>query len=114
MDGMQCSVKISGALSGSFETRKGLRQGDGISCLLFNIALEGVIKRAGYNMRGTIFNKSSQFICFANDVDIVGRTFQVVAEQYTKLKREAEKVGLKVNTSKTKYLLAASWRNRAR
>ena len=97
MYAVQCCVMILGALSGSFETRKGLPP-------------EGVIKRAG-----TIFNKSSQFICFADDVDIVGRTFQVVAEQYTKLKREAEKVGLKVNTSKTKYLLAGGTeRDRAR
>src|SRR5450756_1679017 len=72
------------ALSGSFETRKGLRQGDGLSCLLFNIALEGVIRRAAFNMRGTIFSRSSQFICFADDVDIVGRTFEAVAEQYTR------------------------------
>ncbi|XP_065081445.1 uncharacterized protein LOC135704008 [Ochlerotatus camptorhynchus] len=106
MDGVQCCVKISGALSDSFENHKGLQQGNGHFCLLFNIALEGVMKRAGFNMRGTIFNKSSKFICFADDLDIVGRTFQAVAEQYTRLKREAEKVGLKVNTSKTKYLLA--------
>ena len=106
MDGTQCCVRISGGLSGSFESRRGLRQGDGLSCLLFNIALEGVMKRAAYNMRGTIFNRSSQFICFADDVDIVGRTFETVAENYTRLKREAEKIGLKINTSKTKYMLA--------
>src|SRR5450759_2596799 len=74
MDGNQCCVRISGGLSGSFESRRGLRQGDGLSCLLFNIALEGVIRRAAFNMRGTIFSRSSQFICFADDVDIVGRT----------------------------------------
>ena len=57
-------------------------------------------------MRGTIFSRSSQFICFADDVDIVSRTIEAVTEQYTRLKREAEKVGLKINTSKTKYMLA--------
>lgn len=57
-------------------------------------------------MRGTIINKFSQFICFADDMDIFGRTFQVVAEQYTKLKQEAVQVGLRVNVAKTKYLLA--------
>jgi endonuclease/exonuclease/phosphatase family metal-dependent hydrolase len=106
MDGVQCCVKISGGLSGSFESRRGLRQGDGLSCLLFNIALEGVMRRAAYNMRGTIFNKSSQFICFADDVDIVGRRFEAVAENYTRLKREAERIGLRINTAKTKYMLA--------
>ena len=107
MDGARCSVKISGAMSDPIESRKGLRQGDGISGLCFNIALEGVMRRAGLNdMRGTIINKSSQFICYADDMDIVGRTLEEVTKQYTALKREAEKVGLKVNVAKTKYLLA--------
>ena len=59
-----------------------------------------------FNMHCTVFNRTNHFICYADDVDIVGRRFDAVAEQYTVLKREAEKVGLKVNTSKTKYLLA--------
>lgn len=107
MDSVQYCVKISGASSDLLETRKTLR--------LFNIALEGVLKRAGLNTRITIFNKSSLFIYFADDVDIVGRTFQVDAEQYTRLQREEERVGLKVNTSKTKCLLSGGTaRDRAR
>lgn len=108
MEGVRCSVRISGELSESFESRRGLRQGDGLSCLLFNIALEGVMRRAEFNMRGTIFNKSGQFICFVDDVDVVGRTFEVVADRYTRLKREADRIGLKINTSKTKYMLAGA------
>ncbi|XP_052562748.1 uncharacterized protein LOC128092589 [Culex pipiens pallens] len=107
MDGARCSVKISGAMSDPIESRKGLRQGDGISGLCFNIGLEGVMRRAGFNMRGTIINRSNQFICYADvAMDIVGRTFEDVARRYTELKREADKVGLKVNVAKTKYLLA--------
>jgi len=113
MERVQCCVIISGGLSDPFGSRR--RQGDGLSCLLFNIALEGVMRRAGLNMRGTIFNKSSQLICFADDVDIVGRTFEVVADLYTRLKREAAVIGLQINTSKTKYMLAGGTeRDRAR
>uniref|UniRef100_A0A023EI93 Putative line l1 all n=1 Tax=Aedes albopictus TaxID=7160 RepID=A0A023EI93_AEDAL len=106
MDGVQNCVRVSGELSSSFEPRRGLRQGDGLSCLLFNIALEGVMRRAGLNSRGTIFTKSGQFVCFADDMDInIARSFRTVAELYTRLKREAAKVGLVVNASKTKYML---------
>ncbi|XP_039433298.1 uncharacterized protein LOC120415756 [Culex pipiens pallens] len=94
MDGARCCVKISGAESDSFTSLGGLRQGDGISCLCFNVVLEGVMRRAGFNMRGTIFSKSNQFICFADDMDIVGRTFKAVADAYTDLKREAEKCSI--------------------
>lgn len=92
MDGNQCCVRISAELSGSFES---------LSCLLFNIALEGVMRR----VTSSIFDRSSQFICFADDVEIVGRTFEAMTQQYTRLKREAEKNGLETNTSKTKYML---------
>ncbi|XP_062703839.1 uncharacterized protein LOC134286265 [Aedes albopictus] len=105
MDGVQNCVRVSGELSSSFESRRGLRQGDGLSCLLFNIALEGVVRRAGLNSQGTILTKSGQFVCFADDMDITARTFGTVAELYTHLKREAAKVGLVVNASKTKYML---------
>jgi sorting nexin-29 len=43
-DRVMCVVRVSGTLSSPFESRRGLRQGDGLSCLLFNIALEGVIR----------------------------------------------------------------------
>ncbi|XP_062705217.1 uncharacterized protein LOC134287425 [Aedes albopictus] len=105
MDGLQNSVRISGELSSSFESRRRLRQGDELSCLLFNIALEGVMRRTGLNSRGTIFTKSSKFVCFADDMNIIARTFGTVAELYTCLKREAAKVGLVVNAAKTKYML---------
>ena len=115
MEDVKCCVRISGGTSDPFESHRGLRQGDGLSCLLFNVALEGVMRRAGFDMRGTIFNRSGQFICFADDVDIVGRKFETVADQYTRLKREADRIGLKINTSKTKYMLAGgSEHDRAR
>ena len=97
---------ISGVLSDPFECRKGLRQGDGLSCLLFNIALEGVIRRVGLNMRGTIFTKSGQLVCLAVDIDVIGKSLETMADQHPRLKRGAARIGLKVNVSKTKYMLA--------
>ncbi|KXJ83475.1 hypothetical protein RP20_CCG006158 [Aedes albopictus] len=77
MDGVQNSVRISGELSSSFESRRGLRQGDGLSCLLFNIALEGVMRRAGLNSRGTIFTKSSQFVLCTFGADLAAAAASV-------------------------------------
>jgi hypothetical protein len=58
MNSVMCFVRVAGTLSNPFETRRGLRQGDGLSCLLFNIALEAVIRRAGIDTSGTIYTKS--------------------------------------------------------
>ena len=45
-----------------------------------------------------------QILGFADDLDIVSRRHNEVIETYIKLKREAEKVDLATNVSKTKYM----------
>ena len=94
-------------MSESFESHKGLKQGDGISCLFFNIALEGAIQSAGLenNIRGTILCRSLQFLGFVDDIDIIDRTTAKMYEAYTRLKCEAARIVLRINATKTKYLL---------
>jgi hypothetical protein len=41
-----CCVKIQNDCSESFETRQGLRQGDVLSKILFNVVLEVIVRRA--------------------------------------------------------------------
>ncbi|XP_052901775.1 uncharacterized protein LOC128309428 [Anopheles moucheti] len=106
MDGVQCKMRVLNMVSESFQSPRGPRQEDGLSCLLFNIALEGVMRSAGFDIRGTIFTRSLQFLGFADDIDIIGRTSAAVCEAYTRLKREAARIGLRINATKTKYLLA--------
>jgi hypothetical protein len=49
-----CCVKIQNDCSESFETRQGLRQGDVLSTLLFNVVLEVIVRRAKLQTTGTI------------------------------------------------------------
>jgi Reverse transcriptase (RNA-dependent DNA polymerase) len=105
---VECCVKVGGNLSGSFKSEVGLRQGDALSTMLFNIALEGVIRRAGVEMSGTVFTKSTQLLAFADDIDIIGRNIRAVTEAYSKLEREANRIGLHVNEDKTKFLMVSA------
>jgi sorting nexin-29 len=57
-------------LSSPIITRNGVWQGDSLACLLFNIALEKVVRDAGIYTRGTILYKSVQILAFAEDIDI--------------------------------------------
>ena len=41
-------------LSGSFRIQNGLRQGAALACILFNTALEKIIRDANINQRGNI------------------------------------------------------------
>jgi hypothetical protein len=50
------TVKLRDVLSGQFDIKEGVRQGDPLACLLFNMSLEEVIRDTEVDTRGTIFN----------------------------------------------------------
>jgi len=60
MSDMQNQIKIYSNLSPSFIIDKGVTQGDTLTCLLFNIALQYAIRKSGIQTRGTIFYKLIQ------------------------------------------------------
>jgi sorting nexin-29 len=105
---VQSRVKVQGLLSESFETLTGLKQGDELSTKLFNIALEGVCRKARLELNGSIFNKSTQLLAYADDIDIIGRNTRSITEAYSKLELEASRLGLLVNEDKTKLLMVAA------
>jgi ribosome-associated translation inhibitor RaiA len=102
-----CCVKIQNDCSESFETRQGLRQGEVLSTLLFNVVLEVIVRRANLQTTGTIYNKETQLLAYADNIDIVGRSPSAVQNAYLALEREAAKVEFKINKQKTKYMIAA-------
>ena len=74
MENTKSQVKIQSDLSDSITTKKGLRQGDSLACLLFNLALEKFVRNAGGQTSGTIFYKSVQLLAYADDIDIIARS----------------------------------------
>ena len=56
-------VKVNDEKTDPFKTTKGFRQGDGLSCDLFNICLEAIIQAASIDTSGTIYNKALQILC---------------------------------------------------
>jgi hypothetical protein len=53
-----------------------------------------------------IYNKETQLLAYADDIDIVGRSQSAVRDAYLALEEEATKEGLKINEQKTKYMIA--------
>ena len=98
------SVKVGPETSAPFETVRGFRQGDPLSCDLFNLIMEAVIRRAGVETKGTIFYKSVQLLAYADDIDIIGTSKRAVTAAFSAIERESAKVGLSVNEAKTKYM----------
>jgi hypothetical protein len=85
-----CCVKIQNECLDPIETRQGLRQGDVLSTLFFNVVLEAIIRRAKLQTTGIIFNKQTQLFAYAVDSDIVGRSLEAFrdASQHWRQKQQ--------------------------
>ncbi|XP_066906642.1 uncharacterized protein [Halyomorpha halys] len=103
-------VQIQGGLSERFTSQTGIRQGDSLACLLFNIGLEKAIRESKVQTSRTIINHMVQILEYAYDIDIIGRSNAVVEKVLLVLDDTARKLGLVVDTNKTKYMIAGQKR----
>jgi hypothetical protein len=105
MTGTKAQVKVQTELTDTFEIRQGLKQGDGLAPMLFNLALECVIRKLPADANGTLEYKINQVVGYADDICLLGRSARSVNEVYEALKATAEKIGLNINVNKTKAVL---------
>ena len=106
---MKFSNSCSSFLSEPFDTVRGFRQGDPLSCDLFKFVMESVLRKAGVHRSGIIFQKSVQLLVYAEDIDIIGRTKRDVTAAFSAIERESKsKMGLAVNGGKTKHMFSTS------
>ena len=98
-------VRKSKYLSDMFPVRNGWKQGDVLSPLLFNFALEYAIRRVQVNQDGLKLNGTHQLLVYADDVNILGGSVYTVKENAEALIMASKKIGLEVNADETKSCL---------
>src|SRR5687768_10480610 len=62
------------------------------------------MRRAGIQTNKTLVNGTFQVLGFADDLDLASRTHAAAVDTFTNLKIQAERMGLMINESKTKYM----------
>ena len=96
-------VLVGKNLSDMFRIRNGMKQGDALSPLLFNFALEYAIRKVQINQDDLKLNGTHQLLAYADD-NILGGSVHTVKKNAEALVAATKKIGLEVNAHKTKYM----------
>lgn len=100
-------VKFRSEISDPFKVRTGLRQGDGLSPLLFNCALEYIMRQWFQQNKANIkIGRKIEFSClgFADDLALLSNSLAEARSQLESLEKLAGKIGLKISYEKTKIM----------
>jgi len=77
-----------------FPIRNGLKQGDGLSPLLFSFALDCTIRRVQVNQDGLKLNGTHQLLAYADGVNILGGSIHTLKENAEALVAATRESGL--------------------
>lgn len=95
---------LAGRNCESFEVNSGVRQGDGLSPILFNFAIEEALQKVSEVDLGVEVGSKINILAFADDVAIITEKMEDLKTIVKIFVKEAETLGLKTNDTKTKYM----------
>ena len=98
-------------MSDRLPIRNSLKQGDALSSLLFNFALEYAIRRVQVNQDGLKLNGTHQLLAYADDVNILGGGIHTLEENAEALVAATREIELEVSADKTKYMVMSQDQN---
>ncbi|KAL4096954.1 hypothetical protein QTP88_021820 [Uroleucon formosanum] len=101
----EIEVKAANRASEPVRVTMGLRQGDALSPVLFNLVLEKVIREANITGGFSVGQTTVDLLAYADDIAILGNNVEEVKSSCRKLMKTAGKVGLQINDEKTEYIL---------
>jgi len=91
MAGSKATVRADNQYTSTFPITNGVRQGDALSSILFDLILEAIFQKMYIN--GYIGTKSTQVFAYADDVAIVSRNKNALKDTPVNIESEAKKKG---------------------
>jgi hypothetical protein len=104
-------VHIGKHLSDSFPIQNGLKQGDPLSLLFFNFALELAIRKVQENQVGLKLNGTHHLLAYTDDVNLLGDNIDTIKKNTETLIDASKGFGININVRKTKYMLLSRHQN---
>jgi hypothetical protein len=90
MAGSKATVRVDNQYTPTFSITNGVRQGDALSSVLFNLVLEAIFQKM--IITGYIGTTSTQIFAYADDVAIVCRNKNALKDTLVNIESEAKKV----------------------
>ena len=113
--GQEATARIGHGTTDWFQIGKGICQGDILSSCLFNLYAEYIMRNPGLDEAQDgikIARKNFSNLRYADDITLMAESEKELKSLLMKVKEESEKVGLKLNTQKTKIMASdpiTSW-----
>ena len=102
-EGSQAMIKTDLGITRIIQIKKGIKQGDVLSAILFCIALSAILAKTeeetgtGYSINGHIISN----LAYADDLAALNSNINELQNFVNKLAENAEEIGLKINLKKT-------------
>jgi len=104
----EIKIQVGNSLSTAAQVKTGLRQGDALSPILFNLALEKVVQSTSFEHGGVQIGETKiSLLAYADDLVLLAENKEELIEQTQELLEAAKRVGLEINVEKTKYMMIA-------
>jgi hypothetical protein len=94
-------------LSESFPIQNGLIQGDALSPLLFNFALEYAIRKVQKTQVGLKLNGTHQLLAYADDVNLLGDNTDAIKKNTETLFDASKEISLEINVVVTRLVFSS-------
>ena len=108
--GQEATITTRHGKTDWFQIRKGVRQGRILSSWLFNLYAEYIMRNAGLEEAQAgikIARRNINNLRYADDTTLMAESEEELKSLLIKVKKESEKVGLKLNIQKAKIMASS-------